>query len=64
MNGLLVHPARTKAISISALQIVNNNKLRINLINKALETVKEYTLEKQRDKIINIMEKHFGLEFR
>lgn len=63
-NGLLVPPANSQAIAEAVLRLMNDGELRIKLIKNALKTVKEYTLEKQRDRTVNILESHFGLELR
>lgn len=63
-NGLLVPSANPEAMAEAILRLINDEELRIKLINSALETVKEYTLEKQRDRIISILQSHFGSELR
>jgi len=61
-NGLLIPPANTEAIAEAVLRLVNDEKLRGRLVKNGLETVKEYTIEKQKDRMINILESHFGVE--
>ena len=61
-NGLLIPPANTEAIAEAVLRLVNDEKLRGRLVKNGLETVKEYTIEKQMDRMINILESHFGVE--
>jgi glycosyltransferase involved in cell wall biosynthesis len=61
VNGVLVPPADSTAIADAIFRCINGGELRANLAKNGLETIKEYTLEKQRDKIINIMKSYYGL---
>jgi glycosyltransferase involved in cell wall biosynthesis len=60
-NGLLVPPAKPEAMAEAILRLINDEELRIKLIKNGLETVREYTLEKQRVRIINILRTHFSI---
>ena len=63
-NGLLIPPANPEAIAEAILYLINDEELRIKLIKNALETVKEFTLEKQTHKMVSILQSHFGLELK
>lgn len=58
-NGILIPPADSEAIANAIHRLINNKNLIIDMIKKGLETIKEYTLEKQRERVIKILRSYY-----
>lgn len=54
-NGLLVTPRNPQQIANAVVRLIKDVQLRAKLIENGLETVKQYTLEAQIEKIMNII---------
>jgi len=63
VNGLLIPPADPSAIANAIYRLINNCELRIRIAKNGLETMKEYSLESQRDRIVEILQTQYSLNF-
>jgi glycosyltransferase involved in cell wall biosynthesis len=60
-NGLLVNPRSAQEICNGVGRLIDNRDLRVKLVRAGLETVRQHTLEAERDKIMGVVAEHFGL---
>jgi glycosyltransferase involved in cell wall biosynthesis len=62
LNGLLVPTEDAEAICDSVYRLLNNEKLRLKMRESALETVRKFTLEKQTENIVGVLDRHFKMD--
>jgi len=59
VEGLLVPPKDPEAIAGSIVQVMSDRALREKLISNALERVREFTIERQRENVLKSLEEHY-----
>jgi len=62
LNGLLVPPGDAQAICDSVYRLLECSELRMRMQEAAIETGRMYTLERQTEKIVGILNRHFKLD--
>jgi glycosyltransferase involved in cell wall biosynthesis len=61
INGLLVPPGSSPALCQAMERIITNGELRRRIIKGAVESVRNETMEVCRNRLLNTLNKHFGL---